>query len=264
MDFIDEQKYKNNIGIYKIENLINGKVYIGQTKEKFQRRYWLHRWQLRNNSHDNTHLQRAWNKYGEENFSFEIIEILTEDKLNEREKYWIKYYRNSVGCYCIQDGGQPNNLNNIISPEIRKRIGELNRKRMLGSKLSEETKQKMSKSRKGKPQKKKTDILTLDQAKEIKQRLVNGEKAPQIAKDLHVPYNAVANILSNNSFGTTVYVEGWENFQKNRIKRKRMTKEKIQQIYDLYDKYHNYSKVAKILEISKETVKYHILKRNKQ
>ena len=57
MIFIGEEKYKNDIGVYKITNLLNGKVYVGQTKEKFQRRFWLHRWQLRKGKHDNKHLQ---------------------------------------------------------------------------------------------------------------------------------------------------------------------------------------------------------------
>ena len=57
VEFIDRLKYKNNIGIYKIVNNINGKTYIGQTKEGFQRRYYLHDWKLRNNIHDNFHLQ---------------------------------------------------------------------------------------------------------------------------------------------------------------------------------------------------------------
>ena len=47
MEFINEQTMKNEIGIYKISNLVSGRVYVGQTKERFQRRYWLHQWGLR-------------------------------------------------------------------------------------------------------------------------------------------------------------------------------------------------------------------------
>lgn len=42
MVFVDEEKYKKNIGIYKITNIVNGFVYIGQTTQGFQKRYWLH------------------------------------------------------------------------------------------------------------------------------------------------------------------------------------------------------------------------------
>lgn len=124
MEFLEEQKYKNEIGIYKIVNLANDKVYVGQTKEKFQKRFWLHRWKLRNGIHDNIHLQRAWNKYKENNFVFEVIEILPKEEIDEREKFWINFYRNKDGCYSIQNGGQPDNLIQYVSKEGRKAVGE--------------------------------------------------------------------------------------------------------------------------------------------
>ena len=46
MKFINEQAMKNEIGIYKISNIVSGRVYVGQTKERFQRRYWLHQWEM--------------------------------------------------------------------------------------------------------------------------------------------------------------------------------------------------------------------------
>lgn len=219
MEFLEEQKYKNDIGIYKIINLINGKVYIGQTKEKFQRRFWLHRWKLRNNSHDNTHLQRAWNKYGENNFVFEVIEVLTEEDIDEREKFWIQYYRNKTGCYSIQDGGQPVNLNKYVSEESRKKTGEKNRQRMLGSKLSEETKKKMSETRKNKFIKTKTQKITPEQAKKIKEMLIEGFTPKEIMNELGVEYKPINGIISANTW-RCVYVEGWDEFQQNRPKGK--------------------------------------------
>jgi group I intron endonuclease len=60
-------------GIYKIRNIINDDYYVGSAKN-IVRRWDRHRCGLRNNKHENIILQRAWNKYGEENFIFEIIE----------------------------------------------------------------------------------------------------------------------------------------------------------------------------------------------
>ena len=219
MEFIDEQKYKNDIGIYKIENLINGKVYIGQTKEKFQRRYWLHRWKLREGTHDNSYLQRAWDKYGEENFKFEVVEILSKEEIDDREKFWIKKYKDLGMCYSIQDGGQPECLNQYISPEIRKRTGEKNRQRMLGSKLSEETKKKMSDARKGKHIDRKTNVLNEELARGIKERLVKGMTPKEIMNELGVTYKNINNILSSNTW-SYVFVEGWEEFQATRPRKR--------------------------------------------
>lgn len=79
----------NNVcGVYKIVNLINGKIYIGSSKN-LRLRLWGHRAQLRHNKHGNEHLQRAWNKYGEENFDYCILETCDEEHQYEREQYYI-------------------------------------------------------------------------------------------------------------------------------------------------------------------------------
>ena len=81
------------IGIYKIENLINHKVYIGQSVQLSTR------WRNHKNSVYNSSLTtyeyplyRAMRKYGLDNFAFSIIEECSEDELDERECYWIKKY----------------------------------------------------------------------------------------------------------------------------------------------------------------------------
>lgn len=59
--------------IYCIKNILNNKVYIGSSVN-FNKRKNLHLHYLKNNKHHSNHLQKAWNKYGKENFVFEIIE----------------------------------------------------------------------------------------------------------------------------------------------------------------------------------------------
>ena len=78
-------------GIYRIENLINHKSYIGQSVDIYER--WRdHKWALNNKKHNNTHLVRSWHKYGADNFQFTIVEQCDESQLNGREIYWVAYY----------------------------------------------------------------------------------------------------------------------------------------------------------------------------
>lgn len=83
-----------NPGIYRIENIVTRKVYIGQAGN-LNKRYCDHISALRRNNHDNKYLQNAWNKYTEKDFIFSILEECTSDKLAQQEQYWMDYYR----CY---------------------------------------------------------------------------------------------------------------------------------------------------------------------
>ena len=93
-------------GIYIITNKINNKVYIGQSVD-IRTRWWNHRCELNRNNHYNRHLQGAWNKYGEDNFDFSILEECTQDDLNNREVYWIDKYNstNPKNGYNLSTGG---------------------------------------------------------------------------------------------------------------------------------------------------------------
>lgn len=104
--------------IYKIENLVNGKVYVGQTVRQFKERKKQHLSLLRRNIHDNQHLQNAWNKYGEKNFNFSIIEKCEIEDLDKAEIFWISYYKEFVSVYNLESGG---NKNKRLSPETRRK-----------------------------------------------------------------------------------------------------------------------------------------------
>jgi group I intron endonuclease len=138
------------IGIYGIRNLVNGKIYVGKTGMNFGDRWDSHRSLLNNGKHDNLHLQNAWNKYKEENFEFIVLEDCEVDELSEREKYYIKLYKDMDLAYNIHDGGDEGyNLGKHLSEETKRKIGEKNRINGLGRKASDETKEKMSKSHAG-------------------------------------------------------------------------------------------------------------------
>lgn len=92
------------IGIYKIENTINGKVYIGQSRD-IENRWYKHIGFLNSNSHHNKHLQAAWNKYGESAFAFAVVEECAECDLNDRERYYIANYDSMNNGYNLDCGG---------------------------------------------------------------------------------------------------------------------------------------------------------------
>lgn len=75
-------------GVYKITNNVNGKFYVGSSKD-IKYRWKQHRDKLNDNKHGNTHLQNAWNKYGEDNFKFEIIEECSPEMQFEREQFYL-------------------------------------------------------------------------------------------------------------------------------------------------------------------------------
>ncbi len=89
MEFKVETKYKNSSGVYSILNNITGKCYVGSAID-FWDRFMFHKWQLKNNRHDNDHLQKSYNKYGDCEFSFNLLELLSpKDNLIEREQFYI-------------------------------------------------------------------------------------------------------------------------------------------------------------------------------
>jgi group I intron endonuclease len=147
-------------GIYKIVNKLNGKYYVGRTKN-FKKRWYDHRKRLRKNCHINSHLQRAWNKDGEHSFEFVITEIIdvtichkeTEqkyiDQLIEDRKNGID---NSYNISESSDGptlfGNKNGMFGRKHSNESKNLMSNNRR---GKKHTEETKKMWSERRKGKP-----------------------------------------------------------------------------------------------------------------
>lgn len=120
-------------GIYKIVNLVNGRVYIGESYHCLQRKR-QHLRELKKNRHSNSHLQCAWNKYGKENFKFVIIEICPENIRYLRERYWIAKYQANITGY-NQSGGGEGEIGVRYNEERSKKIA----KAMTGKKFPQNT-----------------------------------------------------------------------------------------------------------------------------
>ena len=103
------------IGIYKITNLVNGKIYIGQSV-KIKNRWGQH---IRDAKTGNSiaPIHRAIKKYGKENFDFSILEECEKEELDEKERYWIKTLNSTIlgNGYNLTLGG--NNNNSLVNYE---------------------------------------------------------------------------------------------------------------------------------------------------
>lgn len=103
------------VGIYKITNQLNGKVYIGQSINIEHR--WKEHIQEAKNGIRNYALYNAMRKYGIENFSFEIIEECSEKELDEKEVYYIKEYNSYYDGYNSTLGGQGKGFQRCINSQ---------------------------------------------------------------------------------------------------------------------------------------------------
>lgn len=110
------------IGIYKITNKINGKFYIGQSNN-INRRFQEH---ITKGQLSRIPLDIAIQKYGKENFLYEILEECSIDQLNEKEKYWIeKLQATKYGYNCSTGGdqqsiGENNGRSKLTEEDVRK------------------------------------------------------------------------------------------------------------------------------------------------
>ena len=94
------------IGIYKYTNKDNGKIYIGRSVNISARK-----WQHLHDPSPYSYFDQTLVKVGEDKFNFEIIEECSIEQLQDREKYWIKYYNccaldNREGGYNLTHGGE--------------------------------------------------------------------------------------------------------------------------------------------------------------
>jgi len=137
-------------GIYCIENLKNEKKYIGQTAN-LKRRKHEHFSSLRENCHFNSHLQNAYNKYGEENFKFRILFYCKPFELTKYEQIFVDYYAPEL-LYNIRLECVDSNQGIIPSKETKEKISNAlsgENHPNYGKHHSKETKEKMSKALSG-------------------------------------------------------------------------------------------------------------------
>lgn len=137
-------------GIYCIENIENHKQYVGLAKD-IAARWHSHKSKLRQGTHPNKHLQAAWNMYGEDAFSFFVLEETAVDELREAEMRWIKQLDTFHNGYNMTAGGDGQH-ERYLTEEEKQHLSEINmgeKNPNYGLKRSEETRRKMSEAMKG-------------------------------------------------------------------------------------------------------------------
>lgn len=115
-------KQTKQCGIYQILNTNNNKRYIGLSVDIYTR-WQQHKQSLKNQTHRNIHLQRAWNIYGEESFDFSILELCDKEELAKREIFWIQYYDSFNNGYNMTGGGDGTS-DVVFSEERNRKISE--------------------------------------------------------------------------------------------------------------------------------------------
>ena len=169
--------------IYAITHLASGKQYIGSAIN-YVKRWRDHKWELRHNRHSNIHLQRAWNKYGEDAFEFTILEVVPDvNQLLEREQHWI----DNLDVYASGYNRCPiagSTLGRKLSDETRQKLRVLNStpemkaahsERHKGKIVSLETRELQAAAKRGTKQSEETKRKRRETLKEV-WRIKNGHK----------------------------------------------------------------------------------------
>lgn len=200
-------------GIYAIVNKINGKRYIGSASN-IRNRWYAHQMLLRNGNHHSIHLQRAWSKYGENNFSFIVVEYCDKSALIQREQYHFNTMQpeyNTAKFALTSMLGSRHTASTITkistshkgithSDEARKKMS-LSRRGVKRQPHTEETKLKMSLASKGKP-KSIVHKLALALAKLGKKR---GRHSDTHRKNLSISIKKAVENLDRSKYKTPEY-----------------------------------------------------------
>lgn len=133
----------NLVGIYAFYSKTSGFRYIGQSVN-LERRKKDHLRELTKNSHSAKHFQNIFNKYGQENIEYCVLEYCDPSNLTLNEQKWMDVFK-PTGLFNVAPAA--NTQRGIVyGPDIREKMSASKR----GKVTSEETKKKMSLSASGK------------------------------------------------------------------------------------------------------------------
>ena len=183
--------------VYKIQNKINGKIYIGKTEKTIDERYSKHLSNARKKI--NRHLYDSMNHYGYENFEVSLVENCKSSvELCERERYWIQYYDSiSPKGYNMTTGGDGGYTLSSWDEEQKTQLYQRQALKRVGKKRSESTRNLLSEKSKIR-ESSKTEEQKLQISNKISQTLKSkyksGElvaKVPNLSGEEHPQYVSI-------------------------------------------------------------------------
>lgn len=239
---------KKQGGIYKILNSINNKCYVGSTKDFIKRKSY-HLLHLSRNTHPNKHLQKSYNKYGKEHFSFVIIEVVEcEYNLCEREQYYESIEKET---YNIREIVESNrglkhgplsdehklkisiaHKGHLVSKETRDKLSEYNKKNpnlnfiyaQLGRDRPQSEKDDISNTMKSKGIKPSDEVRKLSniaRQKTLIQLSLNNEfikewiSAREVTKEIGIDWKAISSVCLNKRISVGGFKWKYKNMSKD-------------------------------------------------
>lgn len=134
-------------GVYRISSISKPNcIYIGSAIN-IEKRWNRHKHSLRNNTHHSIKLQRHYNKYGDNDLLYSLLEECLNDKLLELEQHYIDLYKPYFNCCCV--AGSPLGCKRSDTTKEKIRKNALGKKYLLGCKLTEEHKRKIGEKIRG-------------------------------------------------------------------------------------------------------------------
>lgn len=130
-------------GIYCFTNKVNGKKLIGLSSD-IRQRFSKYKSALKYGVFRNIYFQNSWNKHGDDNFEFSILELCSVNKLGPNERKWIKFYKSNVSKF-----GYNRSSGGVKNVKYIREVGRKISKSLMGHPTSDETKKKLSKSATG-------------------------------------------------------------------------------------------------------------------
>lgn len=230
-------------GVYRIVNRANGAMYVGSSRN-LRKRWWAHQKDLETGAHHAAPLQRAWLKYGRASFEFEVLLHCSPDHVLFYEQRALDILAprynvcrtagNCAGVKVSEANKIAQSLRHkgkVTPPEVRKKMSEAAKGRakspehlaalrqawaenpspLLGRKLSEETKSRISKGHIGKvlSEEQKAKIgaasraratISEDTVRFIRQEVRKGVKKSELSRALSIGICSVSDIVAGRSY----------------------------------------------------------------